>query len=103
MDEKFQEFYKWWKSFKIDLVDFHTDPMLEGMKPVNPKKEIPDGVYFTVRCGLGGIYTDLNEMKDGLWQCQILDASHVIAYRPLTNEEQLQYDYFTNKNNKNNG
>ena len=98
MDDTFQEFYKWCHTFRTELVDFHTDPMLDGMKPVNQSKEIPDGHYFTIRCGLGGIYTNLDKVKNGIWQCRILDASKVIAYRPLTTEEQLQLDFLINKN-----
>lgn len=43
----------------------------------NPNKE---GFYMTIRCGLGGIYTILNEWKDNDWQMKVLDASTTIAY-----------------------
>lgn len=43
-----------------------------------PPKE--DGFYMTVRCGLGGIYTNLDEWKNNKWQVGILDDSNVIAY-----------------------
>ncbi len=43
-----------------------------------PPKE--DGYYMTIRCGLGGIYTHLDEWKDNHWQVGITDASTVIAY-----------------------
>lgn len=100
MDAKLEEFYKWWKTFNIHLIDFHSDPMLDRMTPVRPNKEIPNGIYFTIRCGLGGIYTDLNEMKDGDWLMRALDGSYTIAYRKLTNDEQTQYDYFIEQNKK---
>jgi len=43
-----------------------------------PPKE--DGYYMTIRCGLSGIYTLLNEWKDNKWQVKVLDASDTIAY-----------------------
>lgn len=42
-----------------------------------PKK---DGYYMTIRCGLGGIYTNLDKFENGNWLVRILDASAVIAY-----------------------
>ncbi len=39
-----------------------------------------DGYYMTIRCGLGGIYTCLDEFKTGKWQVGVLDDSSVIAY-----------------------
>ena len=56
------------------IIDFDND-----YKPTNhPPKE--DGFYMTIRCGLGGIYYNLDEWKDGNWQVGILDGSYVIAY-----------------------
>jgi hypothetical protein len=57
-----------------DILKFHDD-----YKPSNfpPSKE---GFYMTIRCGLGGIYTCLNEWKDDRWQVEVADASHTIAY-----------------------
>lgn len=48
-------------------------------KPANhsPNKE---GFYITIRCGLSGIYTILNEWKNNDWQINVLDASTTIAY-----------------------
>ena len=43
-----------------------------------PPKE--DGYYITVKCGLGGIYTSLNEWKNGEWMVLATDDSDVIAY-----------------------
>lgn len=56
------------------ILNFNND-----YKPANhlPKE---DGFYMTIRCGLGGIYYELDEWKDGNWQVRILDASYVIAY-----------------------
>ena len=51
----------------------------------NPKV---DGYYMTIRCGLEGIYYNLNEWKDGHWMVRILDDSRVIAYsRELISKE----------------
>ena len=57
-----------------DILKFHDD-----YKPANltPDKE---GYYMTIRCGFGGIYTCLNEWKDGRWQVEVADASRTIAY-----------------------
>ena len=35
---------------------------------------------MTIRCGLGGIYTCLDEFKNNNWQVGVLDDSSVIAY-----------------------
>lgn len=43
-----------------------------------PPKE--DVYYMTIRCGLSGIYTCLNEWKDNKWQVEVADASDTIAY-----------------------
>lgn len=43
-----------------------------------PPKE--NGYYMTIRCGLGGIYTSLNEWQDGNWKMFVADDSAVIAY-----------------------
>lgn len=43
-----------------------------------PPKE--DGFYMTIRCGLSGIYSCLNEWKDEKWQMEVLDGSITIAY-----------------------
>jgi hypothetical protein len=50
-----------------------------------------DGCYMTIRCGLSGIYTHLDEWKDGSWQIGITDASDVIAYsRQLISKEDVE-------------
>ena len=46
---------------------------------IHPKE---DGLYLTIRCGLGGIYTVLNEWQDGQWKLKILDGSTTIAFDP---------------------
>ena len=42
-----------------------------------PKEE---GFYMTFRCGLNGIYTILDEWREGKWQIGVTDDSKVIAY-----------------------
>ena len=39
-----------------------------------------NGFYMTIRCGLQGIYTCLNEWKDNKWQVETADDSTTIAY-----------------------
>lgn len=39
-----------------------------------------DGFYLTIRCGLGGIYSMINEFKNGKWQASVADASTTIAF-----------------------
>lgn len=72
-----------------ELVDFNRDNPAQDFKICfNEKKQMPaDGYYLTIRCGLSGIYTHLDEVKSGHWQVGITDASRVIAYRKLTDEE----------------
>jgi len=54
----------------------------------NPNKE---GFYMTIRCGLGGIYTMLNEWKDNSWQTKVTDDSTTIAYsKEQITEEQVK-------------
>lgn len=72
-------------------------------KPAHhPPKE--NGYYMTIRCGLGGIYTHLNEWKDNNWQIGITDDSTVIAYsREKITKEQVTEWYshiIKNYNNK---
>ena len=43
-----------------------------------PPKE--NGYYITIKCGLRGIYTCINEWKDGQWSVLTTDDSDVIAY-----------------------
>lgn len=67
--------------------DFNKDPLdnkiiykFNGeykLAKYHPKK---DGYYMTIRCGLSGIYTCLNEWKDDKWQLEVTDDSNTIAY-----------------------
>jgi len=56
------------------IFDFKGDYKLAKYPP----KE--DGYYVTIKCGLGGIYTTLNEWKNGKWMVLTTDDSNVIAY-----------------------
>lgn len=65
------------KSYEKRIFDF--DRKNNNFVPSHyPPKE--DGIYLTIRCGLTGIYTHVNEWKDGKWQMGILDGSTTIAY-----------------------
>ena len=55
-----------------DGTDFH---------PFSYSKPKEEGIYLTIRCGFTGIYTMLNEWKDGEWQVECADGSTTIAYR----------------------
>ena len=55
----------------------------------HPPKE--NGYYMTIRCGLGGLYTSLNEWQDGNWSMFAADDSDVIAYsREQITKEQVE-------------
>ena len=64
-------------TIKLDpehIFDFKGDYKLAKCPP----KE--NGYYITVKCGLGGIYTIINEWKNGKWMVLATDDSDVIAY-----------------------
>lgn len=56
------------------IFDFNGEYTLAKWPPEN------DGWYMTIRCGLSGIYSCINEWKDNKWQVEVLDASNTIAY-----------------------
>lgn len=62
------------KIVKKHIFDFDDEWKLAKY---NPELE---GYYMTIRCGLSGIYTCLDEWKDNRWQVNVLDDSSVIAY-----------------------
>lgn len=68
--EKMQTYEKTIFSFDHDKNDF---------KPGNIKPK-EDGWYITIRCGFSGIYTVLNEWKNGGWAANSTDGSYTIAY-----------------------
>lgn len=72
---------------------FNFDREKNNYIPSNYKPK-SDGYYITIRCGLGGIYTHLDEWKDNKWQLGVLDCSYVIAYsRDLVSNEEINKWY----------
>ena len=67
-----------------NVMTFHDD-----YTPAHYTTPKENGFYMTIRCGLSGIYTKLNEWKDGKWMMEILDASTTIAYskEPIPREQ----------------
>jgi hypothetical protein len=59
---------------KTRIFDFGDSWEMSEKSPKEP------GYYMTIRCGLSGIYTHLDEYKNGRWQLGITDGSRVIAY-----------------------
>ena len=67
------------KFYEIEIFKFNRDsPSLDFVPMTYPPTK--DGMYLTIRCGLSGISTSINQWKDGSWQRFCLDASQVIAY-----------------------
>ena len=71
---------------KLDF-DFDKDPLdsktiykFNGEYKLAKYLPKEDGWYMTIRCGLSGIYTCLNEWKNDKWQVEATDASDTIAY-----------------------
>lgn len=62
------------KIVKKHIFDFNDEWKLAKYSPTF------EGYYMTIRCGLSGIYTCLDEWKDNRWQVGVLDDSDVIAY-----------------------
>ena len=103
MEDDFKELKKysaWMKTFEQKIVDFHESiwdgnvetVFYKDFKPFHEgRTELEDGVnYVTIRCGLCGIYTCLNEWKDGHWYAKCLDGSTTIAYRELKDYEKYK-------------
>ena len=101
MEYDFTELKKyrdWMDTFHKDIVHFHGGPdvaltednyLFIGLKPFRENyTELEDGkMYLTIRCGLSGIYSCLNEWKEGRWGTEYLDGSTTIAYRKLRPDE----------------
>lgn len=65
------------KSYEKKIFEFdHKDNDFRLVK-YPPKDE---GFYLTIRCGLSGIYTMVDQFKNNSWQIGVLDDSSVIAY-----------------------
>lgn len=63
------------KIFVFDHEENDFTPTNNGK--ITPKE---DGFYITFRCGLSGIYTVINEWKDGHWLMNCADGSTTIAF-----------------------
>lgn len=101
MEHDFTELKKysaWMDTFHKDIVHFYggsnvtlteDNKFFIGFKPFcENHTELKDGtMYVTIRCGLSGIYTCLNEWKNGGWYAKCLDGSTTIAYRELKEYE----------------
>ncbi len=101
MEPVSEQYYEWMKTFEHTIVDFHETwfskvdgDFYKNFKPFrNGKTELEEGtMYLTIRCGLTGIYTCINEWKDGHWYAECLDGSTTIAYRELNDYEQFKYE-----------
>ena len=113
MNNDFKElrnYSAWMKQFEFNIVDFNNsiwDGNVENIffrdfKPFREgRTELENGMYITIRCGLPGVYTFLNEWKDGNWQRHCLDGSYTIAYRKLKDYEEFdkENDYTNNSDN----
>ena len=86
---KLENYVDWMHTLEKHVVDFHDTGFYDGFKPYRERLTVENGTYLTIRCGLGGIYTVINEMKDNHWQVECLDGSTTIAYRPLKDEEKF--------------
>ena len=66
-----------------DILEFNDD-----YKPANidPKE---DGFYMTICCGYNGIYTFLNEWRNGIWVVGLMNGGKIIAYsiKPIPRDE----------------
>lgn len=82
-DDKFAvfcEFFRSWERKFLDLRSLEgTWKMFKESKGWRPEK---NGIYKTIRAGLGGIYSVLNEWKDNKWQVEAADASYTIYFDP---------------------
>lgn len=99
MKDDFKELRKydaWMKTFEHTIVDFHETwfskvdgDFYKNFKPFREgKTELEEKMmYVTIRCGLCGIYTCLNQWMGGRWGTECLDGSTTIAYRELREEE----------------
>ncbi len=101
---------EWYKSFEKSIVDFHGEGFFKGFKPYHQGRPIlEDGNYVTVRCGVNGLYSCLNYVKDNKWMIvsddnalievtnwnigiikPYHDRSRVVAYRPLNTDEEFE-------------
>lgn len=88
---KFKQYLDWMNSLHFELIKFEKDTNLfgSGFKPYRKNLNIENGTYLTLRCGLSGIYSCVDEMVNNEWSTKVLDNSFVIAYRPLKESEKF--------------
>lgn len=82
-------------SYRRAIFDFSNTEF----KPFRKNTNLNDGFYLTIRCGLTGIYTVVNEWKDGDWCMGILDGSETIAYSKEKLNLRFLKDEAKNSNN----
>lgn len=69
-------------TYENKIFEFNHDD--KNFKPFRKNRVTPkeDGTYLTIRCGLGGIYSMINEWKNEMWQVAVADDSETIAFDP---------------------
>lgn len=110
--KELRNYSAWMDTFHKNIVHFHGGPdvaltednyLFIGFKPFHENRtELEDGtMYITIRCGLSGIYSCLNEWKEGRWGVECLDGSYTIAYRKLKDYEEFdkENDYTNDSDN----
>lgn len=103
MKGKLEQYADWMHGFEHKIVDFHTSVweddgrteivFYKDFKPFHKgRTELEEGVtYVTIRCGLTGIYTCINQWMGGRWGAECLDGSETIAYRKLKPYEEFKF------------
>ena len=101
MKDKLKQYCEWTEQFENKIVDFNESTwdgnvecvFYKGFKPFREgRTELKENcTYVTIRCGLGGIYSVLNQWKDGRWFAECLDGSETIAYRELQPYEKFEF------------
>lgn len=96
-----RKYSAWMDTFHKDIVHFHGGPnvmlnednkLFIDFKPFREgRTELEEGaMYVTIRCGLSGIYSCLNQWMGGRWGAECLDGSTTIAYRKLREDERYE-------------
>ena len=73
----FEDFHKFIKSYEVNLIEFRNGSIFDFLPSQYQPKE--DGYYFTIRCGLTGLYTRVDMWKNGSWSYRSADGSNLIA------------------------
>ena len=101
MKGKLEQYAEWMEGLRHTIVDFHESVwdgnvetvFYKDFKPFRPDHTVLENnkSYLTIRCGLGGIYTDVNTWFNDHWGNRVLDGSTVIAYRELKPYEEFEF------------